>query len=121
MLMRVLVVDDCLQIRTILAHVFRAAGVEVDEAANGQIGLARFLADPPDAVVTDINMPVMDGLTFVERLRGEPVGQSAPVFVFSSDQSLIKRRRAEHLGVRSWTEKPGDYAAFAVSVMQQVA
>jgi two-component system chemotaxis response regulator CheY len=114
--MRVLIVDDSVELRTIIKSVLEAVGCIVDEAKDGLEGLARFLVCEPDVIVTDINMPVMDGLTFVERLREEPQGRLKPILVLSSQSCPQKKARARRSGVQLWMDKPVDFAALAVAV-----
>ena len=114
--MHVLVVDDSERVRTLVATVLEAAGCSVDQAANGVTGLARFKASRPDAIVTDINMPEMDGLTFVSRVRNQPGGE-LPIFVLSSDNSAEKRAQARTFGVRGWMEKPLDIRTMLETVV----
>jgi two-component system chemotaxis response regulator CheY len=119
--MRVLIVDDSERIRLMVAAVLQAVGCSVVTAANGLSGLAQFRAHAPDAIVTDINMPVMDGLTFVSQVRDQPGGRALPIFVLSSDDCPAKRARAHAYGVNRWMEKPTDLAAMASAVMQSAA
>ena len=118
MKMRVLVVDDCKGMRTVLSAVLESVGYSVETAADGLSGLARFMADPPDAIITDVNMPVMDGLTFVGEVRRQSRGADLPIFVLSSDGSADKRERARGYGVRRWLDKPADMTAMAAAVLQ---
>ena len=67
--MRILVVDDANLVRLYYRQILEEAGFEVEEALNGLEALERLLASPPDAVIVDINMPLMDGLTFLSALR----------------------------------------------------
>lgn len=104
--MRVLIVDDCSTMRTVLACVFTALGFSVCEAEDGSAALELCLIVRPDAVVTDVNMPVMDGLTFLERLREHPWARDLPIVVFSADEhDETKRDRCRRAGVAAWLSK----------------
>jgi two-component system chemotaxis response regulator CheY len=119
--MRVLIVDDSPEMRTIVATVLEAVGFEVDQAKDGLDGLSQYIASEPDMIITDINMPFMDGLAFVERVREEPDGGRIPIFVMSSDGCPAKRARADRCGVRQWMEKPVNVSAMASALMQAAA
>ncbi len=85
---RILIVDDEPDIRFMIRLVFERAGHEVAEARNGAIGLKSVKATPPDLVVTDIMMPVMDGLELIERLRSDPETATIPILVVSGNTEL---------------------------------
>jgi two-component system chemotaxis response regulator CheY len=82
---RALVVDDAATIRFYHSEILRRAGFAVDEAANGVEALERSLVVHYDLILVDINMPQMDGLTLVQRLRGEPIGVSCPIIAISTE------------------------------------
>lgn len=67
--MRILVVDDAGLVRLYYRQILEEAGFEVEEAFNGIEALERLLVSPPDALIVDINMPLMDGVTFLSALR----------------------------------------------------
>jgi len=81
---RVLIVEDERLIRACLAEGLEDAGYQVDTAPNGAEALARIVADPPDAVLLDLLMPVMDGLEFLNQRSVQPLLASLPVVVLSA-------------------------------------
>jgi CheY-like chemotaxis protein len=85
---RILVVDDEPDLRFILRRMLTRAGHEVVEAGDGAAGLASVLAAPPDLVVTDMMMPVMDGVEFIHRLRCDPATAAIPILAVSGDWQL---------------------------------
>jgi CheY-like chemotaxis protein len=78
---RILVVDDEAVQRLLLRRIFERAGHDVTEAIDGTAALAA----PPDLVVTDITMPVMDGLELIRRLRDDPATAHIPILAVSGD------------------------------------
>ena len=80
------------------------AGHEVLQAEDGEIGLAVIGTDPPDCVLLDMLMPVVDGYEFLSRLRGG--GSSLPVVVVTADIQTSTRERCEQLGVSGFLQKP---------------
>jgi CheY-like chemotaxis protein len=85
---RVLVVDDEPDQRFLLRRIFERAGHDVVEAGDGEAALRSARESPPDLVVTDIMMPVMDGVEFIRRLRSEPATAGVPILSVSGDWHL---------------------------------
>lgn len=81
---RILVVDDEADVRKMLTEILTAAGLEVATAENGQEALAAIRTEAPDAVLLDLLMPVMDGMTFLEKLRANPLHRGLPVIVLTA-------------------------------------
>ena len=84
----ILIVDDEAELRYLLRRIIEGAGHEVVEAGNGADALAQVRRSPPDLVVTDIMMPIMDGVELIRRLRGEPTTNDIPILVVSSHAHL---------------------------------
>lgn len=109
MALQILIVDDSPAMRTFIRRVMRLSGMDVEqyfEAANGEEALARLSANPIDAVLTDINMPVMDGETFVRRMRADGPFQSTPVVVISTDATAHRIETMLSLGAVGYLQKP---------------
>jgi CheY-like chemotaxis protein len=68
--------------------ILEAAGYEVTEARDGAAGLASVESAPPDLVITDVMMPTMDGLEFIERLRSDPNSSAIPILAVSGNSDL---------------------------------
>jgi CheY-like chemotaxis protein len=83
-----LVVDDEPDLRFLLRRIFERAGYEVVEASHGSDALASVHASLPDLVVTDIMMPVMDGVELIRRLRADPATAEIPILAASGDSQL---------------------------------
>ena len=85
---KVLVVDDEPDQRFLLRRIFERAGYEVNEAEDGSVALPAVRESPPDLLVTDMMMPVMDGAELIRRIRGEPALAHIPVLAVSGDPHL---------------------------------
>src|SRR3984957_9156427 len=85
---KILIVDDEPDERFLIRRMFERAGHEVVEADNGAAALDIVRESPPDLVVTDMMMPVMDGAELIRRLRCEPATAGIPILVASSDSHL---------------------------------
>lgn len=103
---KILSVDDSKTIRLVLARLFRAFACEWREAANGEEGLAVALRERPDLIILDYNMPVMDGLTMLRKLREDPALKHTAVIMLTADSGLENLPVVARLGVRDYLTKP---------------
>lgn len=105
---RVLVVDDSLNTREIEKDVLEASGYAVTLAEDGQDGLNKALADTFDAILTDVEMPQMDGFTLTARLREQPRYQKTPIIIITSREREEDKRRGMNVGADAYIVK-GDF------------
>jgi two-component system chemotaxis response regulator CheY len=106
---RILVVDDANLVRLYYRRILEAAGYEIDEAINGVEALEKLLETAPDLLIVDINMPQMDGLTFLSELRRRPLPQSAiPALVTSTESGVHDKDAARAAGANFYLVKPLD-------------
>jgi two-component system, chemotaxis family, chemotaxis protein CheY len=103
-----LVVDDSRVIRKVSRRILEDLGFEVAEAADGVEAMAWCTAVMPDLILLDWQMPVMDGLQFLKRLRGEPGGDGPKVVFCSVENDLDKIREALDAGADEYIMKPFD-------------
>jgi two-component system chemotaxis response regulator CheY len=104
---RVLVVDDASLVRMYYRGVLEKAGFAVDEALNGIEGLERVLLAPYDLLVVDVNMPKMDGFSFLRAVRGrEPPIRSIPALMTSTEAGDDDREAAREAGANFYLVKP---------------
>jgi two-component system, chemotaxis family, chemotaxis protein CheY len=104
---RVLVVDDASLVRRYYRKMLEAAGYEVDEALNGVEALEKVLAAPHDLLIVDVNMPQMDGVTFIAALRRQALPVSAiPALVTSTEAGLQDMATARSAGANFYLVKP---------------
>jgi two-component system chemotaxis response regulator CheY len=105
--MRILIVDDANLVRLYYRQILEDAGFEVEEAINGLEALERLLVSPADALIVDINMPRMDGVTFLSALRRQPLPLSSiPAFVTSTESSAADVAAARAAGAHFYYVKP---------------
>ena len=102
----VLVIDDSLVIRKMVSRTLQAAGLETLEANLGQHGLELLEKDAPDLVITDINMPVMDGLDFARELRQRPAHAQTPVIFLTTEGETSRSEALREIGFAAWVTKP---------------
>jgi CheY-like chemotaxis protein len=106
MLKRLLVVDDDATLRDLLRVHLQAAGYSVTVAPDAAEAIRAVLAEKPDLIISDINMPYMDGLELLEVLRADPATADIPLMVFTASDSDEHHARARRLGVAGYLVKP---------------
>ena len=102
----ILSVDDSRTIRMIVKRSFNAFDCTVVEASNGEEGLAIAARDKPDLIVLDITMPVMDGVTMLQKLRETPDLSAIPVVMLTAESGRENVAYIAKLGVRDYLVKP---------------
>lgn len=103
---RVLIVDDSASMRMLIRHTLTSQGFHVDQAEDGVAALGWLCANDPDVIITDINMPRMDGFGLIERVRAEDRHRDRPILVLSTENSDEKKERARKAGATGWIVKP---------------
>jgi len=105
----VLTVDDSASIRQMVAFTLKSAGYTVIEAADGQEGLDKAKANATiNLVLTDQNMPKMDGLTLIKNLRGLPQYRATPILMLTTESSDAMKSQGKAAGATGWLVKPFD-------------
>lgn len=104
----ILTVDDSRTMRDMLMLALKDAGYRVVQAEDGVHGLEVLQAETPDIVITDINMPRMDGFGFIEGMRANPEYSGVPVLVLTTESDAAKKQRARDAGATGWIVKPFD-------------
>ncbi|ARQ59858.1 MULTISPECIES: response regulator [Rhizobium] len=104
----ILTVDDSASIRLTTKVTLTNAGYIVTEAADGAEGLATAKGSRFDLIVTDLNMPVMDGLTMIEELRKLPGQAGVPIIFLTTESDADLKARAKAAGATGWLTKPFD-------------
>ncbi|KFC71812.1 response regulator [Devosia neptuniae] len=106
--LRVLTVDDSRTILAMLHHTLSNAGFEVLQAEDGKQGLDLLKTQDFDVIITDINMPVMDGIEFIRHVRATGQHQSLPILILTTETSQDKRDQGKAAGGTGWIVKPFD-------------
>ncbi len=102
-----LVVEDSPMMRQLLVFALsRVKNLKVTEADDGVDGLRKLAASKFDLILTDINMPIMDGLKLVKRVRSDPMHKDTPIIIITTEGSTEDRSRALQLGANAYITKP---------------
>lgn len=102
-----LLVDDSFSIRQMLSFTLKDAGFDVIEGGNGQEGLTKVQeASKLDLIITDLNMPVMDGITFIREARKLPISKYTPILMLTTETQAEKKQEGKAAGATGWIVKP---------------
>lgn len=109
MSLSILAVDDSKTMRDMIALTLNAAGMTTTLAEDGVHGVETFEAmDPPDAIISDINMPRLDGFGFIEAVRAREAFKGTPILVLTTESGADLKARARSAGASGWIVKPFD-------------
>ena len=120
MSMKILTVDDSRTMRDMLRLALTAAGFDVVQAIDGVDGLDVLERENPEIVITDINMPKMDGFGFIEGARKIERFRVVPILVLTTESDPDKKQRARGAGATGWIVKPFDPVKL-IDVIRRVA
>ncbi|MBI5162952.1 MAG: response regulator [Magnetospirillum sp.] len=102
----ILTVDDSASIRQLVKLTLAETGFEVCEAEDGRDALAKASAVPVHMVITDLNMPNMDGLSLIRELRKLPAYQGVPILFLTTESDDGRKQEAKAAGATGWITKP---------------
>lgn len=102
----VLAIDDSRTIRNLVAATLSGAGFDVTTADDGEAGVTLFQEQRFDAVITDINMPRLDGFGVIAAIRANATNRRVPILVLTTEYSAEFKERARQLGATGWIVKP---------------
>jgi two-component system chemotaxis response regulator CheY len=105
---RILTIDDSKTMRDMLMLTLAEAGFDVLQAVDGQDGLDVLVREHVDVIITDINMPRMDGYEVIRQLRRNPEHKGTPILVLTTESETEKKNLAREIGATGWLVKPFD-------------
>jgi two-component system, chemotaxis family, chemotaxis protein CheY len=104
--MKILIVDDDPTTRKLIGLFLKAKGYEVAYAENGLDGIEKIGMENPNLIITDLNMPYMDGIEFVKSVRADPARAELPILMVTTAADPEERERAMSAGVNGYLVKP---------------
>ena len=116
----VLIVDDSGSIRQMVSFTLKSAKYNVIEAVNGKEGLDKASSNKIDLILTDQNMPIMDGLTMLKSLKSNPKTRNIPVLLLTTESSDAMKASGKAAGATGWLVKPFDPVKL-IDVVKKVA
>ncbi len=103
---KILAVDDSQTMREMVSFTLNGAGFDVTLAEDGQIALDKVRKETFDLIITDVNMPNMDGITLVTKVRELPACTGTPILVLTTESDDAMRQRGRSAGATGWIIKP---------------
>ncbi|MCD4482870.1 response regulator [Chromobacterium vaccinii] len=116
----ILIVDDAASIRATVSIALKGAGYEVIEACDGNDALAKLNGIRVNLVISDVNMPGMDGITLLKRLKEGAATRFLPVIMLTTEGSDDKKMQGKEAGAKAWIVKPFDPAKLLDAVSKLI-
>lgn len=102
----ILVVDDSASVRQVVGIALRGAGYEVIEGVDGADALKKLDGRKIHLIISDVNMPNMDGITFVREAKKLPAYKFTPIIMLTTESDETKKRAGQEAGAKAWVVKP---------------
>ncbi|MGF1756829.1 response regulator [Photobacterium sagamiensis] len=102
----ILILDDSAPIRQVVGIALRGAGYEVVEAKDGIDGIEKLNGQKLNLIITDVNMPRMDGITFVKEVKKMPRYKFTPIIILTTESQDNKKQEGRAAGAKAWVVKP---------------
>lgn len=114
----VMIVDDSSSLRQVVSIVLKGAGYDVLEAANGEEAVAQLDGRKINLIISDVNMPKMDGITLVKEIKKRPDYKFTPIMMLTTVSDDGKKREGQAAGAKAWLVKPFVPAQMLTAVMK---
>ncbi|MBK1685557.1 MULTISPECIES: response regulator [Rhodoferax] len=102
----IMIVDDSASMRRVVSIALKGAGYDVLEGADGRDALAKLTGQKVHLIISDVNMPNMDGITFLKSVKQMPAYKFTPVIMLTTESDESKKREGQSAGARAWVVKP---------------
>jgi two-component system, chemotaxis family, chemotaxis protein CheY len=117
----ILTVDDSATMREMLYETLSRMGFRVVQAVDGVAALETLKQERPDVIITDVNMPRLDGLAFIEEARKDKAHRATPILVLTTETDPGMKERARRAGATGWIVKPFDPDKLATAIRRVTA
>ncbi|WKB54632.1 response regulator [Eleftheria terrae] len=102
----IMIVDDSASLRMVVGIALKAAGYDVLEGSDGRDALAKLAGQKVHLIVSDLNMPNMDGLSFAKAVKALPSYKFTPIVMLTTESADEKKRAGQEAGLKAWVVKP---------------
>lgn len=116
----ILIVDDSASLRQVVTIALKGAGYSVIEAGDGQEALRKLNGQKVHLIITDVNMPNMDGITFVKAAKQLPAYKFTPVIMLTTETGADKKAAGQAAGAKAWVVKPFQPAQMLAAVSKLI-
>jgi len=116
----ILIVDDSSSVRIVLATTLKSAGYNVIDAVDGEDGLSKLTGEKIHLIISDVNMPKMDGITMVKKVKALPKYKFTPICMLTTESEESKMQEGKMAGAKAWIVKPFQPAVLLSAVEKLV-
>jgi two-component system chemotaxis response regulator CheY len=116
----ILVVDDSASVRQVVGITLRGAGYDVVEGVDGADALTKLNGQKIHLIISDVNMPRMDGITFVKEAKKLPAYKFTPIIILTTESEESKKREGQAAGAKAWVVKPFQPAQMLAAVSKLI-
>lgn len=102
----IMIVDDSASLRQVVGIALKGAGYDVIEACDGKDALGKLTGQKVHLIISDVNMPNMDGITFVKNVKQMPSYKFTPVIMLTTESQESKKLEGQQAGAKAWVVKP---------------
>lgn len=102
----IMVVDDSASLRQVVSIALKGAGYEVVEGCDGKDALNKMAGQKIHLIISDVNMPNMDGITFVKEVKKHPAYKFTPIIMLTTESQEGKKQEGQAAGAKAWVVKP---------------
>src|SRR3990170_7552007 len=117
----ILIVDDSSSLRQVVGIALKGAGYDVIEGSDGKDALSKLSGQKVHLIISDVNMPNMDGINFVKALKQMPNYKFTPVIMLTTESQEAKKQEGQAAGAKAWVVKPFQPAQMLAAVAKLVA
>lgn len=115
----IMIVDDSASLRQVVAIALKGAGYTVLEGCDGKDAIAKLTGQKVNLIISDVNMPNMDGITMVKTLKQMPAYKFTPIVMLTTESQESKKKEGQEAGAKAWMVKPFS-APQLLSVVQKL-
>jgi two-component system chemotaxis response regulator CheY len=116
----IMIVDDSASLRQVVSIALKGAGYDTLEASDGKDALSKLTGQKIHLIISDVNMPNMDGLTFVRQAKQLPAYKFTPVIMLTTEAGETKKQEGQAAGAKAWVIKPFQPAQMLAAVSKLV-
>ncbi len=116
----ILIVDDSASLRQVVSIALKSAGYEVIEASDGKDALGKLTGQKVHLIISDVNMPNMDGITLVKEVKKLPNYKFTPIIMLTTESQEGKKQEGQAAGAKAWVVKPFQPAQMLAAVSKLV-
>jgi two-component system chemotaxis response regulator CheY len=102
----ILIVDDSASLRQVVSTALKGAGYDVLEAVDGKDALGKLKGQKINLIISDVNMPIMDGITFVKEVKKNATYKFTPIIMLTTESQEGKKLEGQSAGAKAWVVKP---------------